>query len=344
VYDCTPHRDLLLSAREFACALGSPFCRVQIDCFSRERHHRLFTASLSPIPPIFMFSLNRVQLIGYLTQPVELRQTPGGQSVADLNIAVPYSFKAESGEMLSGQSFHSVTAWGGMADSAAQYLKPGAQVFLSGRLQTDTWEDEKTSEKRSKTRLVAMDMIFLDPKLGQLEIPKSSGKITACLNRADILGNITRDPEIRTTTGGQSVLTIGVATNEHWKDKATGADKERVEFHNVVLWGDLATLTAAHAKKGMRAHVAGRVQTRSWETKQGSKRQTTEIVADTFSLLGVKNTDVHFTNETRAARMGARPAEKMKQVSSEPSPTQNDDMGVPEIKYESEVKVEDLPF
>ncbi len=291
-----------------------------------------------------MFSLNRVQLIGYLTQPVELRQTPGGQSVADLNIAVPYNFKAESGQELSGQSFHSVTAWGGMAEVAAQYAKPGSQLFLSGRLQTDSWEDEKSGEKRSKTRMVAMDMILLDPKAGQLELPSGAAKIVSCLNRADIVGNITRDPEIRTTTGGQNVLTIGVATNERWKDKASGEDKERTEFHNVVLWGELATLTSQHAKKGMRAHVSGRVQTRSWETKQGTKRTTTEIVADSFSLLGVKNTNVTYSLEPRAARTAAPRSGKTENTPSESSPPPTDDLGVPEIKYESEVKVEDLPF
>jgi single-strand DNA-binding protein len=291
-----------------------------------------------------MFSLNRIQLIGYLTQPVELRQTPSGQSVADLNIAVPYSFKAESGEQLSGQSFHSVTAWGGMAEVAAQYMKPGAQVFLSGRLQTDTWEDEQSGEKRSKTRIVAMDMILLDPRTGQLELPKSAAKITSALNRADVIGNTTRDPEMRTTSGGQNVLTIGVATNERWKDKATGEDKERTEFHNVVLWGELATLTAAHLKKGMRVHVSGRVQTRSWETKQGTKRTTTEIIADSLSLLGVKNTDIAYSSETRAARMAMQRSGKGEKEPSESSPPPSDDLGVPEIKYESEVKVEDLPF
>ncbi|MEK7137355.1 MAG: single-stranded DNA-binding protein, partial [Patescibacteria group bacterium] len=77
-----------------------------------------------------MFSLNRIQLVGYVTQPIELRKTPGGQSVADLNIATPYSFKAESGEQLTGTGYHSVTAWGGMAEVAAQYLKPGSQVAI----------------------------------------------------------------------------------------------------------------------------------------------------------------------------------------------------------------------
>ena len=101
-----------------------------------------------------MFSYNRVQIIGYQTQPLQLRQTPSGTSVTDLNLVVPYTFKSDSGEMLSGKSFHVVTMWGPMADVAGRFVKVGSQVFVSGRMQTDTWEDEKTGEKRSKTKIM----------------------------------------------------------------------------------------------------------------------------------------------------------------------------------------------
>ncbi len=95
-----------------------------------------------------------------------------------------------------------------------------------------------------------------------------------CINRADVIGNVTKDPEIRTTTGGQQVLTLGVATNERWKDRATNQNRERSEFHNVVLWGAVAEQVSRTVKKSNRVFVSGRVQTRSWETKEGSKRDT----------------------------------------------------------------------
>ena len=292
-----------------------------------------------------MFSLNRVQLIGYLTQPVSLRQTPSGQSVADLNIATPYTFKADSGQTMSGMGFHSTTAWGGMADVAAQYLKAGSQVFVSGRLQTDSWEDEQTNEKRSKTRLVAMDLIMLDPRAGQLEVDSSAKDITNCMNRADIIGNLTRDPEMRTTTNGQNVLSLGVATNERWKDRASGEMKERTEFHNIVIWGALAETCSKTLKKGQRVHAAGRVQTRSFETKQGSKRTTTEIVVDSISLLGVKNTDISYSNEARTPQKSSAPQAKSEAPQSKSdAPPVAAGVDVPEVKYESEVKAEDLPF
>lgn len=291
-------------------------------------------ASFTSIPITAMFSLNRIDIIGYQTQPVTVRQTPGGASVTDLNIVVPYSFKSESGEMLTGKSFHTVTVWGSMADVAGQYVRPGSQLFISGRLQTDSWEDEKTGEKRNKTKITALDLIMLDPKDGQADAPTNAKLISGCLNNVQIIGNITRDPEMRTTTSGQQVVTLGVATNERWKDKASGETKERSEFHNVVVWGELANQINQHAKKGRRVFVSGRVQTRSWETKEGQKRYTTEIIADQISLLGIKS-DVALASLQTDAMM---PRGK------EPVMAGNDTISTPSINYESEIKPEDLPF
>lgn len=289
-----------------------------------------------------MFSLNRVHIIGYQTQPVEVRQTPGGSSVTDLNLVVPYTFKSESGETLKGKGFHTVTLWGPMADVAGQYVKPGAQVFVAGRLQTDSWEDEQSGEKRSKTKVVGMDMILLDPKDGQQKAPEGAPNVCNVVNSAEVIGNVTRDPEMRTTTNGQQVLTIGVATNERWKDKATGENKERTEFHNVVIWGDLAEEVSRTVHKGNRVYASGRVQTRSWETQGGSKRTTTEIIANSVCLLGIASSEAHDAVD----RSGAS-AQATSQEQSVPASDQSEAdavASVPEISYTSEVKAEDLPF
>lgn len=283
-----------------------------------------------------MFSLNRVHIIGYQTQPVPLRQTPGGTSVTDLNVIVPYSFQAEGGAQVDAKGFHTVTLWGPMAEVASKYVRPGGQIFIAGRLQTDSWEDEKSGEKKSRTKLVALDLILLDPKDGQLPAPKNAHHVSGCLNRADIIGHVTRDPEMRTTTSGQKVLTLGVATNERWKDKATGEDKERAEYHNVVIWGPLAEEVSLHIKKGNRVYATGRVQTRSWEAKDGSKRYTTEVIADSVLLLGAKNpvAEGSVQNDASPRRMESSP----------PTETHEPQVAVPEIAYASEIKAEDLPF
>ena len=294
-----------------------------------------------------MFSLNRIQLIGYQTQPVSVRQTPSGTSVTDLNLVVPYLFQSDSGETLTGRSFHTVTVWGPLAEVAGQFVRPGGQIFIAGRLQTDSWEDEQSGEKRSKTKIVALDMILLDPKSGQVDPPAGAKKLLGVCNRADVVGNVTRDPEMRTTTSGQKVVTLGVATNDRWRDKASGENKERSEFHNIVIWGDLAEEVASCVRKGSRMFVSGRVQTRSWETQAGAKRYTTEIIAESVSLLGVKSAAA----EESIQLEGRAPSQKqtvssgegfdaLAPSSSSPEPA----LAVPEINYHSEIKVEDLPF
>lgn len=105
------------------------------------------------------------------------------------------------------------------------------------------------------------------------------------LNRAEILGNMTRDPELRQTPAGKPVMTICLATNESYMD-AQGQRQERSEYHNIVLWGRLAEIAAQYSKKGDRVYVEGKIQTRSWVDAQGQKRYTTEIVAQDIILLG----------------------------------------------------------
>jgi single-strand DNA-binding protein len=303
------------------------------------------TILINPTSPLNMFSFNRVHVIGYQTQPVSVRQTPGGASVTDLNLVVPYRFRTDAGEMLDGKGFHTVTLWGPMAEVAGKFVKPGSQLFIAGRLQTDNWDDEKTGEKRSKTKIIGLDMIMLDPRDGQLAAPGNAPSVTQCLNRVDVIGNTTRDPEMRTTTGGQQVLTLGVATNERWKDRATGTDKERTEFHNVVVWGGLAEEVTRVVKKGNRVMVSGRVQTRSWETKEGVKRYTTEIIADSVLLLGVKHPAIVDTIQADAyagTPSASSPADQSfnQDVPSSPTPQ----VEVPAVAYASEIKPEDLPF
>jgi len=296
------------------------------------------TPPLLPFTQRNMFSLNRVHIIGYQTQPVEVRKTPTGTSVTDLNLVVPYAFPSEKGEMLRGKGFHTVTVWGPMAEVAGQYVRPGSQLFIAGRLQTDSWEDQQSGEKRSKTKIVAIEMIMLDPKDGQMNAPEGAPRVCNVVNRVDVVGNVTRDPEMRTTASGQNVLTIGVATNERWRDKG-GADQERTEFHNVVIWGDLAQEVSRAVKKGNRVYVSGRVQTRSWETQSGSKRTTTEIIADTVNLLGIKSAEAQDSVQASASR--AQGGASRRETSS------SDDVvaaAVPEISYTSEIKAEDLPF
>ena len=105
------------------------------------------------------------------------------------------------------------------------------------------------------------------------------------VNKATILGNLTRDPELRSTPNGQSVANFGVATNRKYKNTSTGEVVEDTQFHDVVAWGKLAEVINQIFKKGNKIYLEGRLQTRQWEAPDGSKRYRTEIIMDNFVAL-----------------------------------------------------------
>jgi len=107
------------------------------------------------------------------------------------------------------------------------------------------------------------------------------------LNRAEIIGNMTRDPELKHTNSGQSVLTCSVATNRSWKD-VNGTKHDDVEYHSIVCWGKLADIVNQYTRKGTKMFFSGRLQTRNWDDQQGVKHYRTEIVADQAIILTPK--------------------------------------------------------
>ena len=107
----------------------------------------------------------------------------------------------------------------------------------------------------------------------------------ASVNRVILIGNLGRDPELRYTQSGQAVTNFSIATNEKWKDKE-GQPQERTEWHRISVWGKPAENCAQYLQKGRSVYVEGRLQTRDWEDRDGNKRQTTEVVAQTVQFLG----------------------------------------------------------
>ena len=104
------------------------------------------------------------------------------------------------------------------------------------------------------------------------------------LNRAQIIGNLPRDPEARTTNTGTNVTNFGVATNRSWNDQQ-GQRQEQTEFHNIVAFGRLAEVAAQYLVKGKKVYIEGRLQTREWEGQDGAKRQRTEIIMENMIML-----------------------------------------------------------
>ena len=105
------------------------------------------------------------------------------------------------------------------------------------------------------------------------------------INKVILIGNLGGDPELRTTPGGSSVASFTLATNESWNDK-DGTKQERTEWHRIVAWGRLAEICGQYLSKGRQVYIEGRLQTRSWEDKQGNQRKTTEVVARDMQMLG----------------------------------------------------------
>ena len=108
----------------------------------------------------------------------------------------------------------------------------------------------------------------------------------ASVNKAIIIGNLGKDPEVRYTASGEALCNITVATSETWKDKASGEKKEATEWHRISFFGKLAEIAGQYLKKGSQVYVEGSIRTRKWTDKEGQERYTTEIRGDEMRMLG----------------------------------------------------------
>jgi single-strand DNA-binding protein len=141
------------------------------------------------------------------------------------------------------------------------------------------------------------------------------------LNKVFIIGNLTRDPELRALPSGAPVVSFGVATNRTWKDKS-GQKKEDVQFHNIVVFGKQAEIVKQYLGKGSSIFIEGRIQNRTWDAQDGTKRNKTEIIAERIQL-----------GPRKGNSQGSQPSNSQK---TEPLET---------IEYpEEEVNPEDIPF
>ena len=150
-------------------------------------------------------------------------------------------------------------------------------------------------------------------------------------NRAIVIGNLTRDPELRSLPSGVQVATLGIATNRVWKDK-NGVKQESADFHNVVVFGRQAETTAQYLRKGSNVLVEGRMQTRSWEGADGQKKYRTEIVADRIQF-GPRSGAAGSSATTPSAGKVPSAAESVGASDSE------------SIEYpEENINIDDIPF
>ncbi len=151
------------------------------------------------------------------------------------------------------------------------------------------------------------------------------------LNRSQLIGRLTQDPELRQTPTGQSVASFSIATNRTYKD-AQGNQQNEVEYHNLVAWGKLAEIIQQYTKKGGLVFAEGRLKTRSWDDPSGNKKYKTEIVLENFRMLDSKNAS------------GERPFQPLKETALNGGISQDH----AEVEFDpfkkEEISIEEVPF
>ena len=162
------------------------------------------------------------------------------------------------------------------------------------------------------------------------------------LNKVLLIGNLTRDPELRSTPSGQSVANFSIATNRVWKDPQSGERKEAAEFHNIVMWRRLAEIAGQYLRKGSKIFLEGRLQTRSWQDQSGNKKYMTEVVAENMQMLDRKPQG---GAPYQPAAQQFSPSSMPAQSAGQPVPPQPEEIPTIQIdESQDEVKIEDIPF
>ena len=145
------------------------------------------------------------------------------------------------------------------------------------------------------------------------------------VNCVHLIGNLTRDPELRYTASGKPVCSIGLATNRQWTTES-GEKQEATEFHKIILWGKLAEIASQYLRKGMKAYVQGRIQTRTYTGSDGTHKFVTEIIAENMMMLS-------------GAPTSAKPAEPGQPAHAQAEPEETSEQPKPE-----DVDPEEIPF
>lgn len=163
------------------------------------------------------------------------------------------------------------------------------------------------------------------------------------LNKVQLIGNMTRDPEMKYTPAGTAVCTFGLATNRSWTTES-GEKKEDADFHNLVAWNKLAEICAQLLKKGRKIYVEGRLSTRSWDGPDGVKKYRTEVVISDMIILDKKMDEDGeidpLVGEASAPEVGVEPQAPVEEVSEKPEKKEKK----VEAKANDEVGEDDIPF
>src|SRR5580658_8922500 len=224
-------------------------------------------------------SVNRVTLLGNVGKDPEIRSTAGGTMVANLTLATSDRQKDAQGNWQDRTEWHNLVAFTRTAEIVRDYVKKGSRLYIEGKIQTRSWDDKESGQKRYKTEVVAFDISLLStredgsvsgsnrtdsadqrPYSQQADISDESAQqaeiIAKRSNRIFLLGNVGKDPEIRSTAGGAIVANFGLATSDRQRD-AQGNWQDHTEWHNLVAFTRTAEIVRDYVKKGSKLYVEG---------------------------------------------------------------------------------------
>jgi single-strand DNA-binding protein len=240
---------------------------------------------------IFMAKgLNNIHLAGTLTQNPELRYTAAGLAILEMNLAGNDHVLGNDGVMHELAWYHRVSVFGALAENLSNQLVAGTPVFVEGSFNYRSWENNQ-GQKRSSLDIQAqrVEVLSFGPRKDQATVIDSKGqhRLKHAINEVRLIGNLTRDAELRYTSSGHPVTRFTVAINERFRDKS-GAEQEKTHFLDVSVWQALAE-GCGELKKGDAVIVSGRLVNDSWTDQQGNKRYNTRVEGSRVEHLARNN-------------------------------------------------------
>lgn len=230
--------------------------------------------------------LNNIMLAGTLVQDPEMRYTPAGLAILEINLAGNDQVIGDDGEERNLAWYHRATLFGAYAEIMANQLTAGTPVLVEGRLNYRSWETDD-GQRRSRVDVNAnrVDVLSFGARRGETTVIDARGqhRLTDALNQVRLIGNLTRDAELRYTPSATAVTRFSVAVNERYRDRQ-GNDQETTHFIDINAWRELAE-ACGDLKKGDPVFVTGRLVSDSWTDKEGNKRFSTRVEASRVEFM-----------------------------------------------------------
>lgn len=164
------------------------------------------------------------------------------------------------------------------------------------------------------------------------------------LNKVMLIGNVVKDPELKTIPSGQQVASFSIATNLVWIDKTSGQKQQKVEFHNIKAWRKLAEICGQYLKKGSKIYIEGRLQTSSWDGQDGVKRYRTEVIADNMIMLGGGGSSSSQFQPNQQNSAPAAPAKEEIPTIQQEDSIDSGQQNAAKSSDDEEINVEEIPF